>query len=113
MKTIDVVSSQFKKAAYNDETKELFIVFNNDSIYKYSDVPVEIFEGIDSAESKGSYFIQKVKKGGFAYDKVDEISDVKPMKDLRETPQITAKENSDINIPDDKSADGEIVDPFA
>lgn len=73
MKTIEVISSQFKKAVYNEETKDLYIVFTNDSIYLYKDVPQEIFDGIETATSKGSYFIQQIKKGHYAYERVSSL----------------------------------------
>lgn len=76
MKSIEVISSQFKKAYYNDKTQDLYIVFNNDNIYVYRDVPESVFDGIEGAESKGSYFISQVKKQPYKYEKVDSVPSV-------------------------------------
>lgn len=76
MKSIEVTSSQFKKAYYNDKTQDLYIVFNNDNVYVYRDVPESVFEGIDKAESKGSYFISEIKKKSYKYEKMGKIPDV-------------------------------------
>jgi len=70
-KTIEVIinSSNIKSAKYDTDTKDLFITFNNDSIYKYDNVPWEIFVKLRLAESQGKYFNQYISKK-YQYQKV-------------------------------------------
>ena len=53
MKT--VISSNLSAVGYNHETYELFIKFQDGSLYKYTGVPENIYNGLMQAASKGSY----------------------------------------------------------
>lgn len=57
-------SSQIASVAYNDNDKELFVVFksNSEGIYSYKNVPRHMFDELLNASSVGSYFIQNIKK---------------------------------------------------
>jgi len=57
----EVVSSQIKKVAYDEENKELFVTFNTGSKYKYSNVTKELFLQLIRAESIGAFFGKKIK----------------------------------------------------
>ena len=47
---------------------ELHIIFKDGSLYVYSNVPVQIYEELQGAPSKGSYLNREVK-GAYDYDK--------------------------------------------
>ena len=55
MKLITVESSMIHAVGYDAETKTLEVVFNSGRIYRYEDVPLEEYEGLMDAESKGRY----------------------------------------------------------
>lgn len=56
-----VESSMIDQMGYNKESKELMVQFVNGGIYSYKDVPEKVFEGLKKAESKGKYFLKKIK----------------------------------------------------
>ncbi len=71
-----VESSQISEIGYDEAAKELHIRFrpmmqSAGSHYVYSDVPAHIHRGLLSADSIGSFFHSKVKKGGFAYRRIE------------------------------------------
>lgn len=57
----EVTSSQMKKVAYDESKQELFITFNNNKVYKYSNIPLRLFNEFIAAPSVGSFFIKKIK----------------------------------------------------
>lgn len=61
-----VVSSNVKSIGYSYERKVLEIEFNNEQVYQYSEVPVEIFNALSESDSKGA-FIAKNIKGKFEF----------------------------------------------
>lgn len=63
-------SSNLESAAYNVDTKELIMKFLNGSFYSYENVPLNIVEGIATADSSGKYFYKEIKQGGFSYKKL-------------------------------------------
>lgn len=57
-----VKSSNIKAIGYNPNTKELFVqMLRNDSVYKYSNVSLNLFEKFNDAKSKGRFFLQEIK----------------------------------------------------
>ncbi len=58
---VDIKSSNIKSATYNTETSSLSIVFNNESIYEYADVPWELFVKFRMADSQGAYLNANIK----------------------------------------------------
>lgn len=70
MNYVSVSSSNLAAVAYEPETSTLGIRFVNGGEYRYFGVPEEIFIGLQSASSVGSYFDQYVKKAGYSYSKV-------------------------------------------
>ena len=56
-----VNSSAIHAIGYDKEYRVLEIVFNNGGIYRYTNVPREIFEGLRNSESKGVYFHERVR----------------------------------------------------
>ena len=56
IKALTVVeSSMIHAVGYDEQTRRLEIVFNTGRVYCYQDVPREVYEGLMTAESKGSY----------------------------------------------------------
>jgi KTSC domain len=70
MNYVSVSSSNIAAVAYEPETSTLGIRFHHGGEYHYLGVPEEIFVGLQSASSVGSYFDQYVKKAGYSYSKV-------------------------------------------
>ena len=52
---IPVTSSNLSAVGYNASTYSLYIKFHDGSTYEYSGVPENIYSGLMSAGSKGSY----------------------------------------------------------
>ncbi len=65
-----VSSSNLEAIGYNEEEEVLQVEFSNGTIYQYSNVPEEVYEGLMSASSKGSYFHYEVKIGGYDFKRV-------------------------------------------
>ena len=58
---ISVASSNLRSIGYDASTHILEIEFNSFAIYQYSNVPVNIYNGLMSASSKGHYFSEFIK----------------------------------------------------
>jgi hypothetical protein len=54
-------SSMMTFAKYDDDACELDITFTSGKTYRYLEVPVEIYEGLLDAESKGEFFNDSIK----------------------------------------------------
>jgi hypothetical protein len=67
---INISSSNLKSASYNTETKVLTIIFNNNGIYEYSDVPWEIFTKLRMSESQGKFFNANIARK-YTYKRID------------------------------------------
>lgn len=63
-------SSNIAQIEYDGEQRELQVTFTKGGVYKYKDVPTEVFNMISQAESVGSAFNTLVKNGGYSYEKV-------------------------------------------
>lgn len=61
-------SSNLQRFMYNEESQVLTVEFKNGGVYEYYDVPVNIYEGLVNADSKGSYLYHYIK-GSFRYSK--------------------------------------------
>lgn len=55
MRTLNVQSSAFHEAAYDDEKQELHVVWKNGSKGIYHDVPESIVSDLQSSNSAGAY----------------------------------------------------------
>jgi lysyl-tRNA synthetase class 2 len=64
-------SSSFVKKVhnYNPATQTFEIEFSNGSIYKYQDVPADLYQGLVTAPSQGQYFNEHIKEK-YAFDQV-------------------------------------------
>lgn len=56
-----VVSSQISYIGYNNEDKELFVIFKNNSTYRYDGVPRKLYESLMMSTSKGKYLNEHIK----------------------------------------------------
>lgn len=74
----NISSSNVKKIMYNDETKEMFIQFQDKSIYTYFNVSFELFREVQKGEAKcitsgeneyGKWFVGKTPSVGAAVHK--------------------------------------------
>jgi hypothetical protein len=63
-------SSVIYKITYNASSLTLRITFVSGSIYDYRNVPIEIYQGMKSAASKGTYFNQYIK-GKYSFEKIE------------------------------------------
>jgi hypothetical protein len=59
--TAAVQSSWLLQASYDDETKSLTIQTRSGKAYTYSNVPMDIYEGLRDASSPGQYWGQNIK----------------------------------------------------
>ena len=66
-----VESSSLASVGYEAGARMLELEFKNGGIYRYRDVPREIFEGLMAATSKGHYFLERIR-GKFDYERVRE-----------------------------------------
>lgn len=65
---VPVSSSSVASIGYAAEAQTLEVEFRSGAIYRYFDVPSELYEAFWSAESKGSYFNRAVR-GQFGYER--------------------------------------------
>ena len=61
-----LVSSTIRSAGYDPQTMTMEVVFVNENIYQYFDVPEHIFQGLLTAPSAGIY-LNAVVKGAYRY----------------------------------------------
>lgn len=62
-------STNIKKSVYNHWEKTLTLVFQNDLVYRYSDVEPETFEEYKNHESKGKAHMTLIK-GKHEFEKI-------------------------------------------
>jgi len=70
MSRIYVNSSSLDWIEYDNTTSILRIGFRSGGTYEYYDVPVEIYDGLLDAPSKGSYLHYNVKLAGYSYNRI-------------------------------------------
>lgn len=67
---IAVDSSMIRAVGYDEETRCLYVEFNNRDMYKYSEVELRIFNSMMTAESIGKYFDANIKKKDYKFTKI-------------------------------------------
>lgn len=67
MEMIKVESSNIKQIGFENGT--LKVEFQNGNSYKYLEVPKQLFEDLQKAESKGKFLNENIK-GKYKYDKL-------------------------------------------
>jgi hypothetical protein len=70
MDYVPVSSKTVSAVGYDDASNTLGVRFQNGSEYHYFGVPREVFEGLQSASSVGSYLDQSVKKAGYPFSRI-------------------------------------------
>jgi hypothetical protein len=70
MPQVDLPSSSLKAARYQDQCALLDLEFQSGEIYRYHDIPVQVYHELLQAESKGRYFNQHIRNH-FPYTKID------------------------------------------
>lgn len=70
MERIPVESSNLASVGYDSDSLTLEIEFNSGGIYQYFTVPQDVYHGLMSAGSKGSYFHQNIKLAGYPYQRI-------------------------------------------
>lgn len=65
-----VKSSFIKSIGHEGDTLE--VAYKDGGLYKYTGVPVDLYESIVGAESIGKALKEQVLKGGFETEKVEE-----------------------------------------
>jgi hypothetical protein len=66
-----VVSSNIGEIGYDFDESTLYVRFLNGSLYRYSDVPPDIWDSFRVAPSKGKYLHREVKVPGYAYERLE------------------------------------------
>lgn len=61
-----VASSSIRSVGYEDEESALEIEFQSGGVYRYADVPDEVYRGLLSASSHGRYFHDEIR-GEYEY----------------------------------------------
>lgn len=56
-----VESSNLRSADYESKKRQLIIGFKSGGKYLYEDVPPEVFRDLLAAQSKGQFFLQRIK----------------------------------------------------
>ena len=54
---------------YDEDETILEVEFTNGAVYRYFDVPAEVYLGLMAAESHGRYFHQHVRDAGYRYER--------------------------------------------
>lgn len=64
-----VDSSNISSIGYDEDSSTLEVEFHSGAVYQYFDVPLNVFQGLRDANSKGQYLAQHIK-GYFRFVKV-------------------------------------------
>ena len=62
-------SSNIQKFTYEENFNELWVYFNNRTVYKYLDVPKEVYENFLKADSLGKFLNSDIKPN-YKYEKI-------------------------------------------
>jgi hypothetical protein len=61
MQRVELQSTTVKAAVYQPQSAWLDLEFPNGAIYRYQHVPIEVYQQLLQAESKGRYFNQHIR----------------------------------------------------
>jgi hypothetical protein len=70
MQRTPVESSNLASVGYDASSATLEIEFRKSGLYQYFGVSADTYEALMNAGSKGTYFDQHIKKGGYSYSRV-------------------------------------------
>lgn len=68
MKLIE--STNLNEIGYDTETQTLYIRFHDGGLYSYKEVPADVWEAFELANSKGRFFYKAIK-GRFDFTKIE------------------------------------------
>lgn len=66
---LPLYSSNIEQAVYDGDASELIVTFKSGDEYRYTGVPVEVYNGLKKARSAGEYFARQIK-GLYPYEEV-------------------------------------------
>lgn len=66
-----VRSEAMRSIGYDPRMRMLEIEFTSGEVYRYRDVPLELYLDLMQAASHGEFFAHRVRDAGFEYEKVD------------------------------------------
>lgn len=61
MEHIALTSSTMRSVGYDKQTMTMEVVFVNETVYQYFDVPEQVFEGLLVAPSAGAYLNSNIR----------------------------------------------------
>lgn len=70
MERQSVESSNLASIGYDAENEILEVEFNHGGVYKYFEVPENVYEELMNASSHGQYFDRNIKKAGYEFQKM-------------------------------------------
>lgn len=71
VKRVSVTSSNLESVGYDETTQILEVAFKHGGIYRYFDVPIEVYSALIVAASVGSFFAQNIKNQ-YRYERVQQ-----------------------------------------
>jgi KTSC domain len=69
----ELVSSMMASAGYDPTSRVLEIEFAAGTVYRYFDVPLDVYQALLDAPSQGRYFHGCIR-GAFPFQRADEVS---------------------------------------
>lgn len=67
-----VESRSLASVGYDAKARVLVVEFRDGALYRYRDVPREVFDGLMRAASKGRFFLERIR-GKYDYERVREV----------------------------------------
>ena len=67
-----VESAVIRSVGYDDRERTLDVELRSGAVYRYFDVPPEVHQGLLTAESRGRFYDQEVKKPGFRHERLSD-----------------------------------------
>lgn len=71
MKRERVDSQALRSIGYNPDTRTLEVEFDSGSVYRYYEVPADLYARLMAAGSHGEFFVEHVRNAGFDYEQVE------------------------------------------
>lgn len=71
MKRDPVESEALTSVGYDPDRRMLEVEFESGAVYRYYDVPPELYAGLMTAPSRGEYFAHHIRNEGFEYIRMD------------------------------------------
>jgi hypothetical protein len=65
-----VNSSWVKSIGYDADSLTLEVEFVHGAVFQYFEVPLEVFIAFQSADSKGAFINQRIRKGRYRYQRL-------------------------------------------